>query len=68
MHLDDREIYRKECNRLFRMPLKKLQALVGELYERRVNQHDIEVEALYRLAGWVLNQRTKESSLIYHLK
>lgn len=68
MFLDDRKTYGKECSRLFRMPIKKLETLIGELYDRRVNQHDIEVEAQYRLAGWVLNQRTKQNSLIYHLK
>lgn len=68
MFLDDREIYQKECSRLFGMSIKKLEVLIGELYDRRVNNHDIEVEAQYRLAGWVLNQKTKQSSLIYHLK
>lgn len=68
MFLDDKPIYRKECSRLFRMSIEKLETLMGELYDRRVNQHDIEVEAQYRLAGWVLNQKTKANSLIYHLK
>lgn len=68
MFLDDQEAYQKECSRLLKMPIKKLETLVGELYDRRVNQHDIEVEAQYRLAGWVLNQKTKANSLIYHLK
>ena len=69
MFLDDGEIYKKEQVRLFRMSLSKLEKLVGELYKRRVLEHDIEVEAQYRLAGWVLNQRTKtDNSLIYHLK
>jgi hypothetical protein len=50
------------------MSLPKLETLVGELHQRRVMDHDIEVEAQYRLAGWVLIQRTKkDNSLIYHL-
>jgi len=68
MFLDTKEAYAKECNRLFRMPIKKLETLIGELYDRRFNQHDIEIEAQYRLAGWVLNQRTNQHTLIYHLK
>jgi hypothetical protein len=68
MFLDDKELYMKEQKRLFRMSLSKLETLVGELHQRRVMEHDIEVEAQYRLAGWVLIQRTKkDNSLIYHL-
>ena len=59
MFLDDIVTYKKEQIRLFRMPIKELVTLLGELYERRVMQHDIEAEAHYRLAGWVLNQREK---------
>jgi hypothetical protein len=68
MFLDDKELYMKEQKRLFRMSLSKLETLVAELHQRRVMEHDIEVEAQYRLAGWVLIQRTKkDNSLIYHL-
>ena len=68
MFLDTKEAYKKECSRLFRMPIKKLETLIGELYDRRFNHHDIEIDAQYRLAGWVLNQKTNRNSLIHHLK
>ena len=68
MFLDTREAYAKECNRLFKMSIKKLETLIGELFIQRFEEHNIEVEAQYRLAGWVLNQKTKQNSLIYHLK
>lgn len=69
MFLDDKSIYEKERSKLFRMPIKTLETLIGELFIRRFDEHNIEVEAQYRLAGWVLIQRTKQyDSLIYHLK
>ena len=69
MFLDDKSIYEIERSKLFRMSIEELEVLIGELYDRRVNRHDIEIEAYYRLAGWVLNQRTKQyDSLIFHIK
>ena len=68
MFLDTREAYRKECSRLFKMPIKKLETLIGDLFIQRFEEHNIEVEAQYRLAGWVLNQKTNRNSLIHHLK
>ena len=50
------------------MPLDKLSLLIEELYNKRVLNHEIEYEAQHRLAGRVLNERTRSGeSLIFHL-
>ena len=69
MNLDNRENYTKEQILLHRLPLTKLQKLVGELFQLRYEENDIEVDAYYRLASFVLNQRKENrQSLIFHLK
>lgn len=69
MNLDNREIYQREMNLLYKLPLGKLKAFVGELYQTRFEEHNIEEDAYYRLASHVLNQRKEgRRSLIFHLK
>ena len=69
MNLDNQENYTKEQILLHRLPLTKLQKLVGELFQLRYEENDIEVDAYYRLASFVLNQRKENrQSLIFHLK
>lgn len=69
MDLDDREAYLKEKLRLLRMPLPKLQRVVGDLHQRVYEDNDIEAYSYHRLASSVLIDRTKTgSTLIYHLK
>ena len=69
MNLDNRENYTKEQILLHRLPLTKLQKLVGELFQLRYEENDIEVDAYYRLASSVLIRRTSTVSiLIFHMK
>ena len=68
MFLDNKEVYVEECNKLYKMSIKRLEKLIGELFIQRFEEHNIEVDAYYRLAGWVLNQRTKEHNLRHYLK
>ena len=69
MNLDNKKNYQREMKLLNRLPLNKLKAFVGELYQTRFEEHDIEVESYYRLASHVLNQRKENrQSLIFHLK
>lgn len=69
MNLDNRENYQREMRLLNRLSLDKLKSFVGELHKTRFEDNDIEVDAYYRLASHVLNQRKeKRTSLIFHLK
>jgi hypothetical protein len=69
MNLDNKENYHREMRLLYRLPLGKLKSFVGELYQTRFEEHNIEEDAYYRLASHVLNQRKENrQSLIFHLK
>jgi hypothetical protein len=69
MNLDNKENYHREMRLLYRLPLGKLRSFVGELYQTRFEEHNIEEDAYYRLASHVLNQRKENrQSLIFHLK
>ena len=69
MNLDNKENYQKELRLLHRLPINKLKSFVEELYITRYEVQDIEVDAYYRLASYVLNQRKEDrQSLIFHLK
>ena len=69
MNLDNKENYQKEMRLLYRLPLNKLKAFVGELYRIRFEEQDIETDSYYRLASHVLNQRREDrQSLIFHMK
>jgi len=69
MNLDNKEIYQREMKMLHRLSLGKLKQYVGELNKIRYDDQDIEVDAYYRLASHVLNQRKENrQSLIFHLK
>ena len=69
MNLDNKENYQREMKLLYRLPLGKLKSFVGELYHTRYDDQDIEVDAYYRLATHVLNQRKEDrQSLIFHMK
>jgi hypothetical protein len=69
MNLDNKETYQRELRLLHRLPINKLKSFVGELYNTRYEVQDIEVDAYYRLASYVLNQRKENrQSLIFHLK
>ena len=69
MNLDNKENYQREMRLLYRLSLDKLKSFVGELYQTRYDNNDIEVDAYYRLASHVLNQRKEDrQSLIFHMK
>jgi len=67
--MDKREEYLKRRVTFLKMPLKKLEELLGELHEKRYVQQDIEYESQHRMASSVYLQRTRVGdSLIFHLK
>lgn len=69
MNLDNKENYQKEMRLLYRLPINKLKEFVKELYHTRFEVQNSEVDAYYRLASHVLNQRKEDrQSLIFHLK
>lgn len=69
MHLDDKEIYEREYIRLHRMPHQELEQLVACLGKKRYDEQDIEVDAHFRMASAVLNQKVRTGgSLIFHMK
>jgi len=69
MNLDNKQTYQREMKLLYRLSLDKLKSYVAELHKIRFEDQDIEVDAYYRLASHVLNQRREDKqSLIFHLK
>jgi hypothetical protein len=68
MNLDSREVYYSERAKLSRMSNKALGKLVGELHNEVYLQYNTERKEYHRMAVFVLNSRTKKSSLIFHLK
>ena len=69
MNLDDRDVYLREQVKLLKLPISKLEQLVGDLYKKRFEEHSIEVVSYHRLASSVLLSRKEDkSSLIFHLK
>jgi hypothetical protein len=68
MNLDSREIYFQERKKLNRLNNKALEKLVGELHNEVYLQHNPERKEYHRMAVFVLNGRSKKSSLIFHLK
>lgn len=69
MNLDDREVYIRERQKLYLLSTDQLEALLEELFARRYGEHDISVDAYYRIASHVYNfQKRQGGSLIFHLK
>ena len=68
MSLDNREIYCSERNKLHRLNTKSLERLIGELYNEVYVEYNPERKEYHRMAVFVLNSRSKKSSLIFHLK
>jgi hypothetical protein len=68
MSLDNREIYYSERNKLHRLNTKSLERLIGELYNEVYVEYNPERKEYHRMAVFVLNSRSKKSSLIFHLK
>lgn len=68
MNLDNREIYYSERKKLARLNTKALQKLIEELYNEIYVHYNPERKEYHRMAVFVLNSRTKKTSLIFHLK
>ena len=69
MNLDNKENYQREMKLLHRLPLNKLKAFVGELYQIRFEEQDAETDSYYRLASHVLNKRREKRQLLtFHMK
>lgn len=68
MSLDSREAYYSERSKINRLSTRSLEKLVGELYNEVYVQYNPERKEYHRLAVFVLNNRSKKTSLIFHLK
>ena len=69
MNLDNKEVYERELRLLQKLSTKRLHSFIGELYQTRFEDQDIEVDAYYRLASHVLNRRMESrQKLVFHLK
>jgi hypothetical protein len=68
MNLDSSEGYYSERSKLHRLNTKSLERLIGELYNEVYIQYNPERKEYHRMAVFVLNSRSKKSSLIFHLK
>lgn len=68
MNLDNREIYYSERSKLYKLSTKALQKLIEELYNEIYVQYNPERKEYHRMAVFVLNSRTKKTSLVFHLK
>ena len=68
MNLDSRDIYYSERAKLSRLNTPALEKLIGELHNEIYIQHNPERKEYHRMAIFVLNSRSKKTSLIFHLK
>jgi hypothetical protein len=68
MSLDNREVYYSERKEISRLSTKSLERLISELYNEIYVQYNPERKEYHRLAVFVLNSRSKKTSLIFHLK
>jgi hypothetical protein len=68
MNLDSREIYLQERKKLCRLSTELLEKIVGQLYNEVYVQYNPERKEYHRMAVFVLNSRSKKTSLIFHLK
>lgn len=64
-----KEQYSERRRLYMRLPIRKLELTLEELYNKRYFEYDIGLEADYRIASAAYITRTKTGgSLIYHLK
>ena len=68
MSLDNREIYLQERSKLNRLSTELLEKVVSQLYNEVYVEYNPERKEYHRMAVFVLNSRSKKSSLIFHLK
>jgi hypothetical protein len=66
---EERNNYYSHYFNFKRMPLQKLERVLGELWEKRYTDHDISCYNEHRIAARVYLERTKKGeSLIFHLQ
>lgn len=69
LNLDNRETYLQERAKLLKLSLNQLEVILKDLFIRRFEKHEIEVEAYYRIVSHVYNHKARNgTSLIFHLK
>lgn len=69
LNLKTKKDYETEIKKLGRMSKAELEKLLGELYQKRYIDQDINYESYYRITSHVYVQKTRTgSSLIFHLK
>jgi hypothetical protein len=68
MNLNDREVYYSERSKLCRLNTRSLERLIVELYNEVYIEYNPERKEYHRMAVFVLNSRSKKTSLIFHLK
>ena len=69
MMFETKEDYHRERKKLSKMSDKRLEKLLGELFNKRYIEQDINYESYYRLASSVYSQRKMDSrTLTFHMK
>lgn len=69
IHFGTREDYREKRREVVRLATKRLEELLGELYQKRYVDQDINYESYYRLVSSVYVHRTRDNkALTFHLQ
>ena len=69
IHFGTREDYLKKRREVARLSSGQLEKLLGELYEKRYIEQDINYESYYRLVSSVYVHRTRDNkALTFHLQ
>jgi hypothetical protein len=69
IHFGSREDYLLEREKVSRLGTDRLEKLLGELYEKRYVEQDINYESYYRLVSSVYVHRTRDNrALKFHLQ
>ena len=68
IHFGSKEDYFVERRKVSRLSTNQLEKLLGELYEKRYVEQDINCESYYRLVSSVYVHRTRDNkALTFHL-
>ena len=69
IHFGTREEYLEKRREITRLSSSQLQKLLGELYEKRYVEQDINYESYYRLVSSVYVHKTRDNkALTFHLQ
>lgn len=69
IHFGTLEDYREKRREVARLATDRLEELLGELYQKRYVDQDINYESYYRLASSVYVHRTRDNkALTFHLQ